>query len=138
MSISFNAFNHKEWASYNLADYADFSEKISEIRQRDIGDCTEGTWFYIPDEPHTVEDQGTFRVIYHGTWGNYNSPGASSYTNAELYDIEDADDMADFEKHKAELESAPEWLESDDEIDEDDFEDEDESDDEEIDEDDNN
>lgn len=131
MSLSFNAFNHKEWASYNLADYGDYSDKTTDINQRDDGpDSTAGTWFYIPDEPLVVEGQGTFRVIYSGTWGNYNSPGADSYTNAELYDIEDADDMAAFEKDSKRLDDAPEWLETDDGDEDEDSDEDDEMDDE--------
>ena len=123
MSLSFNAFNHKEWASYNLADYGDYSDKTTDYNMRDDGaDSTAGSWYYIPDEPLVVEGQGTFRVIYHGTWGNYNSPGADSYTNAELYDIEDEDDMAEFAKESARLDNAEEWLETDNDEDDDDEE----------------
>ena len=129
MSLSFNAFNHKEWASYNLADYGDYSDKTTDYNMRDDGaDSTAGSWYYIPDEPLVVEGQGTFRVIYHGTWGNYNSPGADSYTNAELYDIEDEDDMAEFAKESARLDNAEEWLETDDEDDEDEDDDDDDED----------
>lgn len=113
MSISISGSNSRDWAAYGLKDYSDFSECTTDINQRDIGDCTEGEWFYIDDDLHIVEEQGTFRVIYHGTWGNYNSPGASHYTHADLYDINDPDDMAEFEDYKASLEAADEWLESD-------------------------
>jgi hypothetical protein len=109
MTLNFNAFDHADWNAYGLADYSDYADKTTDIRQRELGDCTTGTWFYIPDKPLIVKDQGTFRVIYSGTWGNYNSPGADSYTHAVLYDTDDADDMEQFEKDKAELESAPEW-----------------------------
>ncbi len=44
-----------------------------------------------------------------------NSPGASHYTHAELYDMDDEDDMADFASECARLEGAPEWIETNDE-----------------------
>jgi hypothetical protein len=114
-------FDHKEWDRLNLQDYSEFSEKITECDQRELGDCTAGNWYYIPDEPVTNEN-GVFKVIYHGSWGNYNSPGASSYTYAELFDTTDPDDMEDFEKQKKNWENSPEWEEVDeDEPDEDDW-----------------
>src|SRR5262249_10336738 len=118
MSLSFCAWNHREWNAYGLADYGDFAECVTDCNQQEWNDHTTGEWWYIPDEPHTVTDQGTFRVIYRGTWGNDNSPGASSYTHADLFDVNDADDMAEFEAERARWESAPEWLDSEEDADE--------------------
>ncbi len=115
MSITMHAHDHKDWEVYKLADYGDFSECISECNVRDdYADSTAGDWFYVPDETLTNE-QGTFRVIYYGSWSNYNSPGASHYTHAELYDVADEDDMEQFEKDKSHWEGLPESIESDDE-----------------------
>lgn len=106
MSTTIRGFEHALWASHNLAEYGDFSDKTSDCNQRDIGDCTAGNWFYIPDEPVT-SDHGTFRVIYHGSWGNYNSPGADEYTYAELFDVNDEGDMEEFDQQREEWENAP-------------------------------
>ena len=112
MSININAFDHREWASHNLQDYGDFSDRISECNQEEMGDHTIGEWFYIPDEPLSItkDNPNERRVIYNGTWGNDNSPGASSYTWATIYDMTDPDDVAEYEKLKKQMEDAPEWL----------------------------
>lgn len=122
------AFNHKEWDDAGLENYEDFSDKIEYVNQREIGDCSEGEWFYIADKPRP---DGS-KVIYHGTFGNYNSPGASSYTYAEIFenapcDEEDIADGADpnefcneaYDDAVDHWESQEEWAE-DDEDDEDD------------------
>jgi hypothetical protein len=129
MSYSYNAFNHKEWDAAGLEDYSDFSEKVEYYNQRDCGDHTEGSWFYVGEKPLPEKDgmKNQF-AIYHGTFGNYNSPGASSYTNAEVYDLDDPEEKAEFEKHKAELEAKEEYLETDDEEEDDSDEDEEEDD----------
>ena len=53
-------------------------------------------------------------MIYFGTWGNDNSPGASSYTNAEIFNMDDPDDAAEYEKRVQEWETQPEWGSRDD------------------------
>ena len=115
MSLSFTASDYRSWAAYGLADYGDFAECVTDINQHDDGfDQTAGEWYYVADDVLVVPDQGSFRVIYGGSWGNYNSPGASHYTHAELYDVADDDDMREFTDRVAELDACPEWLESDD------------------------
>lgn len=118
MSKHFNAFGHKEWDEAGLKDFGDFSDMIEYINQEDFGDYTEGEWYYCDDEK---------RTIYTGTFGNYNSPGASSYTNADVYEEDERDE---YEKDKANLEAQPEYAETDDELDSefDDEEDDDEED----------
>ena len=109
MGLSFTACDHADWAAYNLADYEHFSEMTTDRNvDHDGFEITKGEWFYVADEPVTVPEQGTFRVIYHGTWGNDNAPGASHYTYAELFDTSDADDMREFEERVKDWESQPE------------------------------
>jgi hypothetical protein len=121
MPFSVNAFNHAEWERYSLQDFGDFSEMVEYVNQRpDYGDCDCGDWFYIPDEPSPAND----RVIYFGSFGNDHSPGASAYTYAELFDMDDKDDSAEFERRKQRWESAPEYLESGDDDDTDDWDEE--------------
>lgn len=111
MSQSYNAFDHKSWDAAGLKDYGDFSDMVEYINQRDIGDQLEGEWYYCDDET---------RTIYSGSFGNYNSPGASSYTNAEVYD---EDEIDDYNAEKARLEQCEEYAETDDDEEEDDEDD---------------
>ena len=106
-SANFNAWNQKEWEAAGLMNFEDFSDAIEYVNQRDIGDQLEGGWWYSDDDKLT---------IYTGTFGNYNSPGASSYTNADIYDDED-----EYKAEVAKLEAMPEYDELED--DEDDFND---------------
>jgi hypothetical protein len=98
-SANYNAWNHKEWEAAGLLNFEDFSDAIEYVNQRDIGDQLEGGWWYSDDEKLT---------IYAGTFGNYNSPGASSYTNADIYD-----DEAEYKAEVAKLEAMPEYVEMD-------------------------
>lgn len=120
MSATVYDHEHAAWESYGLADYSTFAEKITEHSQRDLGDCTAGEFYYIPDEP-VVSEQGTHRVIYYGDWGNYHSPG--SKVHAECFDVNDEGDMEQFEEEKERLAALPEWEETDDEDDEEEEED---------------
>ena len=133
MSHTVKASDHHEWDKNSLADYGEFSERVTECNQREWADFTTGQWFYIPDEvlpPMKDVDYGdqkpNERVIYSGSWGNDNSPGASHYTEAEIFDMDDAEDAAAFAERKAEWESQEEWLESEMEEEDEDLDDEDE------------
>ena len=33
MAFTINAFNHREWARYGLADYGDFADMVTECNQ---------------------------------------------------------------------------------------------------------
>lgn len=110
MSYTINAFSHKEWELAGLADYADFSDCITECNMGEDAFSGYGEWYYIPDEPLPTGE----RVIYFGSWGNDNSPGASMYTSAELFDGTDPDDMVEFCRRAGELQSQPEYLDVDD------------------------
>ena len=60
-----------------------------------------------------IEIAGT-RILtdpYFGTWGNDNSPGASTYTHAEIFNMDDAADAAEYQKRVKHWESQPEWEE---------------------------
>jgi hypothetical protein len=105
MSFTVNAFNHTEWQRLGLADFADFAESITEINVGEDSFSGYGEWFYVPDEPLPTGE----RVIYYGSWGNDNSPGASMYTHATLFDGNDPDEMADFALRVRELEAQPEF-----------------------------
>jgi hypothetical protein len=74
-----------------------------------------GEWFYADDDK---------LVIYSGSFSDDHSPGASSYTYAEVF--EDADD---YNHRLANWEACPEYLESEDE-DDDEWDDDDEDEDE--------
>ena len=100
------AFDHKKWDALGLQDFEDFSEKITFCNQTDLGDCTKGEWYYIPDEPING-----MMVIYSGSFGNENAPGASSYTYADTYDSQDEYDIEMYVKNKKEWEESPEYAE---------------------------
>ncbi len=108
MSSSYCAFDHRDWDAAGLEDYGDFSDMVEYVNQREDGyDSLRGEWFYIPDEPMPNGD----RVIYWGTFGNYNSPGASSYTHAEVYEVDDEDEKRKFDTDVELWHSMPEYLE---------------------------
>jgi hypothetical protein len=113
MAFTINAFNHKEWKRYGLADYGDFADQTTECNQGEDAFSGFGEWFYIPNERFPGNDA----VIYFGSWGNDNSPGASSYTNAEIFDMDVAEDVAEYQKRVNEWESQPEWVEVEEEAD---------------------
>jgi hypothetical protein len=113
MSFTICAFNHREWKRCKLADYGDFADQTTECNQGEDAFSGYGEWFHIPDDPLPGND----RVIYFGTWGNDNSPGASSYTHAEIFDMDDSDDAAKYAKRVQEWESQPEWEEVEEEAD---------------------
>jgi hypothetical protein len=107
MPVTINAFNHEQWQRHGLKDYADFAEHATFCNQAEYGDGQlEGEWFYIDDEPLP---NGS-RVIYFGSFGNDNSPGASAYTNAEVFDGGDPDEMAEFTLRAREWEAKPEYI----------------------------
>lgn len=113
MAFTVTAFNHHEWQHLGLADYGDFADQVSECNVGEDAFSGFGEWFYVPDEPLPNND----RVIYFGSWGNDNSPGASSYTHAEIFNMDAPDDAAEYEKRVKDRESQPEWDEED-EVDE--------------------
>lgn len=113
MSFTITAFNHQEWARYGLADYGDFADMVTECNVAEDAFSGYGEWFYIPDDPLPNND----RAIYFGTWGNDNSPGASRYTYAEIFNMDDPDDAAEYEKRVKKWESQAEWTEVEEEAD---------------------
>jgi hypothetical protein len=110
MPVTINAFNHAAWERRGLKDYADFAECVTFCDQSEYGDGQlEGEWFFIDDEPLPNGN----RVIYFGSFGNDNAPGASAYTNAEVFDGSDPDEMAEFTIRAQEWEGKPEYIEED-------------------------
>ncbi len=105
MSFTICAFNHAEWQRHGLADFGDFAERINEINVGEDAFSGHGEWWYAPDEPLP----SGHRVIYFGSWGNDNSPGASMYTHATLFDVSNPDELADFALRVRELEAQPEF-----------------------------
>lgn len=91
----------------SLPDFGEYADCVEYVNQQDCGDYTEGEWYYIPDEP--LPDG--YRVIFVGSFGNYNSPGADGFTKAGIYAAGDTL----YEKEKAFWESCPEYLPSEDE-----------------------
>jgi hypothetical protein len=108
MPFTINAFNHGEWVQHNLMDYCDFAEQITECNTGEDSFSGFGEWFFVPDEPLPSGE----RVVYFGSWGNDNSPGASSYTNAEIFDSTEDDEFQRRVKH---WEGQPEYVEVEDE-----------------------
>jgi hypothetical protein len=115
MSFTINAFNHDEWNRHGLADYGDFADQITECNVGEDAFSGFGEWFFVPDEPLPNND----RVIYFGSWGNDNSPGASMYTNAEIFDGNDPSDLAAFADRVKHWDGQPEYIETDDDYDSD-------------------
>lgn len=71
------AWDHKDWAAAGLKNYEDFADMIEYVNQSEYGDGQlEGEWWYADDATRTV---------YYGSFGNDNSPGASSYTYADTF-----------------------------------------------------
>jgi hypothetical protein len=104
MSFSISAFNHDEWQRRGLADFGDLADQITECNVGEDAFSGYGEWFFVPAEPLPNGD----RVIYHGSWGNDNCPGASSYTYAVIFDGNDPDELAEFTVCVKEWESKPE------------------------------
>lgn len=107
MPFTLNAFNHEEWKHHGLADFSDFADQISECNMGEDAFSGFGEWYFIPDEPLSNGD----RVIYFGSWGNDNSPGASTYTNAEIFDALDSEQLVEFSKRVDHWESQSEYVE---------------------------
>ena len=122
MAFTLCAFNHDEWQRHGLADFSDFAEQISECSVGEDAFSGYGKWFFVPDDPLPNGD----RVIYFGSWGNENSPGASSYTHAEIFSI--PDEAKTFEQRVRDWESQPEYDDSESE----DWDDDEQSDDKDI------
>lgn len=107
MSFTLNAFNHDEWKRHGLADFSEFAVQITECNMGEDSFSGFGEWYFVPDEPLPNGD----RVIYFGCWGNDNSLGASNYTNAEIFDGLDPDQLVKFSERVALWEDQPEFLE---------------------------
>ena len=121
MSDTLSAHRHDEWAEKGLGDYSDFSDRTTDVNQEDRGDHSIGQWFYSPQDagdPGWIEG---LRIIYNGTWGNDNSPGASHYTQAEVFEM--PDEEAEYKAALANWEAQPEWAETDNDWEEDEPED---------------
>lgn len=106
MSFTICAFNNAEWSRFGLAEYGDFTEQISERNMGEDSFCGYGQWFFVPDRPLPSNDL----VIYFGSWGNDNSPGASLHTHAEIFDADDPEEIAEFHVRVHQWQSAPEFV----------------------------
>jgi len=107
LPFTINAFDHDEWKRHGLAAFGEFADQITECNVGEDAFSGFGDWYYIPDEPLPNGD----RVIYFGRWGNDNSPGASTYTNAEIFDGLDSDQLTKFSKRVEHWEEQPEFVE---------------------------
>lgn len=91
------ASDYRSWAEAGLKDFRDFSDCVEYVNQSEYGDGQlEGEWFYYEDRSKT---------IYHGTFGNYNSPGSSCHTYALVYSSRE-----EYTKEKTRLLSMPEYV----------------------------
>lgn len=115
MSYYYTAFNHREWEQANLMDFGEFSDRITYINQRYLGDDTmQGAWYYVEAPEEYQQRTGNHcpcGIIYSGTFGNYNSPGADTYTYGEAFHMEDKMDADGFAEAVAALQASPEYLE---------------------------
>ena len=105
MGYTICASNHAEWFRLGLAEFSEFSECINECNMGEDEFSGYGEWWYVPDEPLPSGE----RVIYFGSWGNDNSPGASHYTFATLFAASDPEEMAEFTLRVQNLEAQPEF-----------------------------
>lgn len=97
------ASQYRDWKNAGLKDFGDFSECIEYVNQTEDGfDSLRGDWFYGDDDT---------RTIYYGSFGNYNSPGASHYTYADVYDTEE-----EYREELAKWEALPEYLDNEEDI----------------------
>ena len=101
----------KEWDALGL-NY-DGLEMSFFNQQEDGFDTLRGEWFSIEDDCKRLDG---IKVVYGGTFGNYNSPGASDYTWAEVYQADEHDAFYARVKY---LVSLPEYLDTEDEESED-------------------
>jgi hypothetical protein len=100
---TYYASDYRDWEAAGLRDYGSFAECVTFTNQTEYGDGQlEGNWYYCDDDR---------RVIYHGTFGNYNSPGSDHDTYADVYGD---DETADYEATKAKWDAEPEYEETDD------------------------
>lgn len=112
MSTTINASDFRSWEAYGLADFGDFADCVEFINQTENWDGTlNGAWYYVPEEPipFSVPAGLNCRVIYGGTFSDSHSPGASHYTFAEVYDMSDEDEAAEYAKRCAELLACEEY-----------------------------
>ena len=116
MSFTINAFDHVEWERLELADFGDFADQIAEVNVGEDSFSGFGEWYFVPDEPLPNND----RVIYFGSWGNDNSPGASMYTNAEIFNGDDPSELTEFADRVKHWEGQPEYVEDYDDCESDD------------------
>lgn len=99
-----------EWYDYpELMEFGDYAESVEYINQSEYGDGQlEGEWFYCDDNCN---------IIYFGTFGNYNSPGADSYTTATIFDKTE-EGLKEYQTMRVMLTSCPEYLPSEEKDDE--------------------
>lgn len=100
-SNEYYAWDHKEWEAAGLNRIQERHEMTYVNQSPDGYECYRGEWF--------IADDAT-RTIVFGTFGNYNSPGASSYTYAQVFDNEE-----EYKKELAEWDAKPEYLEREEE-----------------------
>jgi hypothetical protein len=97
-----------DWETYGFQRFEEFSDKVTYCNQEEFGDGMRGDWYYCDDK--------TLR-IYHGTFADYHSPGASHYTYGESYETQ-----AEYDAVKENWKNTEEYLPCDDEEEDDDDE----------------
>lgn len=101
-----HANHYDEWAAHHLKDFGDYAESVEYVNQEpDYGDSLSGEWYYGDDDN---------LVIYEGTFGNDHSPGSDHHTVATIYP-----DYDGYRERMADLESQPEYLDSEEDDDND-------------------
>lgn len=93
------ADSHARWEEADLMDHANFAEFTTFVWQTEHGDGTlSGSWWH-GDEPT--------RTVYGGIFGTHNSPGASGYTWAVVFD-----DVNNYEDAVSRCKQIPEYATS--------------------------
>ncbi len=108
--LDISAHDHHEFENFKLKEFNEYSSQIHSCDQHTFGEDTIGEWFYV-DEGPVVSSKGSYKVIYHGTWGPDHSPGADCFTTASLYYTDDENDMAQFVIDLKQWQDLPEWRE---------------------------
>ncbi len=105
MAFTIHASNHQEWERLGLQAYPDLAGMVTKCNQgQDSDGAGYGEWYYVPEEALPGGD----RVIYFGSWGRDHPPGASMYTHASVFSMDDPEDAAEYTLRVQGLQSQPE------------------------------
>lgn len=99
MSFKIDACNHEDWQRHELAQFADFADKVS---RRNMGPDF-GDWFFAAERPDRHD-----AVLYYGSWDAEHPAGDPAHTHAMIFDITDPDEAVEYTHRVMDWESKPE------------------------------